>query len=172
MNFKYFLFQFKQQEQNPDRAPNHSRIGRHPEVVELELETISPTPRTAPPPAAPAAAASAASATAAASAAAVTGYAVRGNFWKELTTVDDNDSDPDDVSRPYIIPDPGNVSPPYGEEVLVPLRETGSLTSLAAVSASVLDIDEGRGDNKVNFFRIKAFANFLNLSFADIFVVL
>jgi hypothetical protein len=67
---------------------------------------------------------------------------------------DDNDSDPDDVSRPYIIPDPGNVSPPpYGEEVLVPLRETGSLTSLAAVSASVLDIDEERGDDQVNILK-------------------
>jgi hypothetical protein len=120
------------------------------------LETDSPTsPLPAPPPAAAASAAAAAAstaATAAASAAAVTGYAVRGNFWKELTTVEeDNDSDPDDVSRPYIIPDPGTVSPPYGEEVLVPLRETGSLTSLAAVSASVLDIDEERGDDKVTF---------------------
>ncbi len=148
--------------------------------MELELETDSPTsPLPAPPPAAAASAAAAAAAAAASAAAsasaaaAVTGYAVRGNFWKELTTVeDDNDSDTDDVSRPYIIPDPGTVSPPYGEEVLVPLRETGSLTSLAAVSASVLDIDEGQGDNKVNFFRIKSFANFLNLSFADIFVVL
>jgi hypothetical protein len=126
--------------------------------VELELETDSPTsPRPAPPPAAAAAASAAASASAAA---AVTGYAVRGNFWKELTTVDDNDSDPDDVSRPYIIPDPGTVSPPYGEEVLVPLRETGSLASLAAVSASVLDIDEGRGDDKVNIFISKSFFEF------------